>query len=332
MKKLLVFIIILFLTIPAWAKTYIKNAYDYGLNESNYGYENTQIIQTIIANMKSGEILVIPPGNYEITGIQFHPPESCGLQCRGNLITSQPVIIGPGTDYDISGLKVISKTKHEGTGIIIKNLHVSKINIRKCSNFANGVVVQGDGDGCVYNEIYFGQILNNQVSLLLTAKNGGWCNQNNFHGGRFTWWSDSEPYLHYKHIVIDNCPTHHINNNSFYSLSLEGGKGYKVYALDCEGWDNVFYSCRWEMGEGRIIYFGPNSKRNKIFWGYGLLFCHDVINDGYRNNIFASFSSRIEGGGKDGVLILCNTSSSYYPSLVLESSKKNPIKEFSSLP
>ncbi len=331
MRKLFIILAIFFIlpVFPVVAADYTLDAADYGLDIHNYGPDNSQCLQNAVYDLTEGMELIIPPGIYKADGFVFNPPSGCSLKCLGTLLLSQPMVV-TGENLRVDGLSAMSMSVHKGPGVILKNLYASKIHIRKCSDFAEGIVLKGDGTGCVYNEIHLGQIVNNKISIRLTASDNGWCNQNCFYGGRLTWWSGSAPYVGYKHIVLDNCK-HAINGNTFFSMSLEGGKGYPVTAIDCEGRDNTWFTCRYEMGSERIIRFGLHSRKNRIFWGYGLNWYADVINEGFRNCFFCAYDVRLEGGGNNGVLSICNTSSSYYPSLIIESSDKKPMKTISAV-
>ena len=67
-------------------------------------------------------------------------------------------------------------------------------------------------------------IYNNKYSLHLAADTDGWCNENSFYGGRFSWDSSTPTYDGFRHLWIDHYATYALNSNKFYSPSFEGGK------------------------------------------------------------------------------------------------------------
>jgi hypothetical protein len=81
----------------------------------------------------------------------------------------------------------------------------------------------------------------------------GWCNENNFWGGRALLALDDPENceaIHIQWTKIGNPPVsepHGPNNNRFYGLSLEGQWGRKIF---CEGRDNVWIQCRYELERG----------------------------------------------------------------------------------
>ncbi len=307
--------------------TYI-NIEDYGASTAGTPIANYTAITSAIAAMSAGDILLIPVGTFPFTSVVFDPPDGCGLLCQGILsTTSGGFTVGNSTAlrrrYHIQNLNVITPTPDHSSGRIgikIINMYESYIDIRHVEGFETGVYVIGDSTGCVYNEIHLGALISNKITLHLTAANSGWCNENNFYGGRFTWDSSLSPYTGFKHIIIDYYSTHILNNNRFYSPSLEGGANYGVFAIDCDGYNNTFYTPRFEMGTAKIINFGSNSKYNQLLWGYGLATFTDVTDTGTRNVVFARNCSVWKGGDASGVVIVKNESSNSYPSLVIHSS------------
>jgi hypothetical protein len=109
----------------------------------------------------------------------------------------------------------------------------------------------------------------------------GWCNENNFWGGRIALVSglqDPENFqaIHVQWQMVGTpgvAEAHGPNNNRFYGISLEGVWGRKIF---CEGLDNIWVQCRYETpNTGTDIEFantigGISGSGNVLLYGNGL--------------------------------------------------------------
>src|SRR5690606_8477204 len=74
----------------------------------------------------------------------------------------------------------------EHVGVRLINTTSSIITITVCDGFYKGVECLGDTAGYAYNTMFIKQINSCKYSVYLDFKNGGWCNENKFFGGRFS--------------------------------------------------------------------------------------------------------------------------------------------------
>ena len=298
--------------------------------------DDTDAINTAISTMVAGDTLVIPRGTVISTGITFDPPDDCNLVCYGTIQDdSAGVAFTIGDDnvnrrYKIQGLKVISSAIDQSAGrigVLVKNVQESILEIRNVQGYNTGIKFYGtNSQGCVYNETHLGLIYNNKYSLYLDADTNGWCNENSFYGGRFSWVSTTPSYDGFRHLWIEDYSTHPINGNKFYSPSFEGGKtaagGETLHAIYCEGWGNSWYGMRFEMGVLGRIEFTSNSKNNVIYESYGVYSStldatgtSLLTDNGSTNTIWGYFSSKIKGTSVDSLLTLENTHGDIYNAL-----------------
>jgi len=300
--------------------------------------DDTDAINTAISTMVAGDTLVIPRGTVISTGITFDPPDDCNLVCYGTIQDdSAGVAFTIGDDnvnrrYKIQGLKVISSAVDQSAGrigVLVHNLYESILDIRKVYGYNTGIEFRGtDSHGCVYNETHLGLLYDNKYSLYLTANTNGWCNENSFYGGRFSWDSTTPSYDGFRHIWLDHYATHPINSNKFYSPSLEGGKnaagGETLHGIYCEARNNQWFGTRLEMGVLGRIEFTATSLSNVIYESYGVYSSTLdatgttlLTDDGIYNTIWGYFASKINGTSASSLLTLENGHGDQYPGLTI---------------
>ena len=229
---------------------------EYGADTTKSASENTTAIQNAINAMVEGSTLIIPYGDFNINNLVYAPADDCTLICNGTLIsntTGDAFKIGNASKLlqrqKIYSLKVKS-TKRDITagriGIDIINSNSGKYEIAFVNGFEKNIQVRGTNniDSC-YNEFRLGDIQDGEKSIFLTADNGGWYNENNFYGGHFSFSSAITDYTDCVHITIDRYDTHRLNNNHFYSPSLETSSLVSI-ALIIEGNNNSILYPRLE--------------------------------------------------------------------------------------
>lgn len=294
---------------------------------------NTANFNKAVDAMVAGSTLVIGPGTYAIDdSTVFDPPDDCYFKCFGILNhdgTGTGFTIGdasgttPSLRYSVQGLRVTSTSKDHTSGrmgILIRNVYESDIDIKECLNHETGIKMLGSGTGCVYNRIYLGKVENNKYSLYLTAASSGWCNENNFYGGKLNWTS-AQDTGGFRHIWIDYYSTHELNSNRFWGCSLEASTttGTPATGVYCEGVYNAFYSLRYELGTGdTLINLTSNSDSNQVLFGYGIYDLTDVTDAGTKNTILAFWQQQFVGSINSdtaGIVNIHNTYSSTKPAL-----------------
>lgn len=269
-----------------------------GADVANSAEENSLILSNAIASMKLHDFLLVPSGVFNIVDFTFDPPDDCGIICFGTLQSAyKGTVIRIGAEsgkncrmrYHIQSLKVISPSFNfspNRVGIEIRNNYESYIDIRRAEGFETGIKILGsEGKGCCYNEIHLGRICNNKTNLKLTKETDGWCNENSYYGGRFSWNSRLPNYNGFKNIWISK----HLDNNKFYGPNLEGviSEGQTAHGIYCEGRTNHFLFPRFEMRGRGLIEFTKDSADNTVFRGYGIHYGNkNIINRGKRNKIY----------------------------------------------
>lgn len=109
-------------------------------------------------------------------------------------------------------------------GIVIRNQYSGIFNVLQADNFTVGVTFLGDtSNGFSYNKVYFGQLVDNKITVDLSNDTSGWCNENQFYGGRFAVSSGTYTTLDRTGVrITSRATTKYYNNaNTFYSPSFE---------------------------------------------------------------------------------------------------------------
>ena len=317
-----------------------KYATNYGFSPDASAANNTTFFNTAIDDMAAGDCLIVPPGTYSIdNGTVFDPPDDCSLLCQGVLKHDGNGIgftIGDASGttesyrYNVQGLRVTSTAKDHTSGrigILLRNLYESVIDIRECLYHETGIKCLGSGSGFVYNELHFGRIVNNKFSLYLTAESSGWCNDNNFYGGRFNWTS-AQDTSDFRHIWIDYYADEILDSNRFWGPSFESfdttGSGTAACSIYCEGTECAFYSPRFELGTGDLpIELTSNSEYCFISpSAHNLPDLRDIYvkDSGKHNLVFTNKQIYFRGSNADteeGVVQFLNTNSNTKPAIVV---------------
>ncbi len=149
-------------------------------------------------------------------------------------------------------------------GLCVKNARFTTIAVPELGNFATGIQMLGDADGCVVNTLNLGYVYQNRRGLAFSAINGGWSNQNVFVGGQIRLNSGPTPGLAGTTAV--HIPADCGNGNTFVGINLEGE--IPEYTIDCQDAYNLFIGCRLEGSRGVRINDPLGS--SMIVGGYGI--------------------------------------------------------------
>ncbi|MBO0135567.1 hypothetical protein J0673_04595 [Vibrio sp. Vb2736] len=198
----------------------------------------------------------------------------------------------------------------ENIGMYLKNLYTSDVFVPQVEHFKHGVRCEGVNTGNVYNRYYLGRVINNQVNLELWQGPGtGWCNENNFIGGRLAYYS-AEPagqvgtkQIHLRAEPTETNPNNGPNNNRFFGISVEGHIHEVTVEIDESCSYNMFQGLRYE-GDGHKIVI--NGDRNCFFYGFGLSFV-DVEDNGNRNDVFNDQYRMFNGSDTEACLRVRNS-------------------------
>lgn len=313
-------------------QTGIFSILEYGADPTFPASENTIAIQAAMDAMGVGSTLIIPEGDFSITNLLYVPPNECTLECKGSLIatsaTGTALKIGnPATTLwrqRIVSLKVKSMVRDitvDRVGIEIINSYSGKFEITFINGFEKNLLLRGANNiGFSYNEFRLGDLQDAKKSIFMTADSGGWVNENNFYGGRFSFSSAITDYTGCVHLTIDRYDVHPSNNNHFYSPSFETNS---LTALACiiEGYSNAIIHCRLEC-TGQIYWTNAItmtlvSQTNHILYGYGVFSLSSISDLGSYNKIFAH----------DGMIL--NANSSVSPGITLRNNYSGTMKAVS---
>jgi hypothetical protein len=141
----------------------------------------------------------------------------------------------------------------QGIGVRYVNVQNMKITERLVENFAIGVQATAYGQGCGYNTVQGGYLLNNKVNRQITVvpeAGFSFTNRWDVYGGRYFHSSaEGTAVTGVFHIdVVPNATGNIINDWNFFGASLEGNA--QQYHVRLGGAFINFISCRWETGTG----------------------------------------------------------------------------------
>jgi hypothetical protein len=173
-------------------------------------------------------------------------------------------------------------SSENNVGIRLINTSQSEIEIIKANKFTIGVQCQGDSKGFAYNDVKLFSLNGNKIAVDLTSKNAGWCNENNFYGGRFSVSTGQNNGLSRYGVRITSADGYIQNNNHFIKPSFElqqsnASPGEALPVLIEYGSQNTFRACRNESNGTIFARILNNSTENYIHIGYGSQF--DIIDD-----------------------------------------------------
>ncbi|AXN39867.1 hypothetical protein [Peribacillus butanolivorans] len=165
-------------------------------------------------------------------------------------------------------------------GIQIINAYASDIEILNSNNFTIGVQLLGASKGLSYNNINLYELLNNKYAIDCSNENSGtgsgWCNENNFFGGRFACFSGigSNKSRYGIRITSKDGTYANNNNNIFTKPSFElnktvAGTAEAIPILVEYGVLNQFNYCRSEGNEATFAKVLNQSTENSFSISYG---------------------------------------------------------------
>lgn len=244
--------------------------------------------------------LVINPGTYTSTSvINFDLPNYSTITFLGSItssVVSNPAIrIGSVSTntfgLTVTGIKVqrsANDTSGGSSGVQLRNLSASYIDIRLCTGFQDGIFCYGDqaNGGFSYNEVHMGFIHDNKRNVFLNAGSVGYCNENNFYGGTFNH-SSGYPAVTTTNLEVAHFAAATLNNNRFYGPSFEDNSALATAAI-INGSNNVIYWPRMENPAnqaGYLIQFTVNAIECRII-GHGFTMVNSNISDLGSGNMY----------------------------------------------
>lgn len=267
-----------------------------GLTDSTAG------IQAAITYAKTltAPELIIDAGTYLVNAtLTFDLPNYSTIRCFGLIrssVSNNPAIRIGSTSTNtfsltVTGIKVERTsvdTSNLSTGVQLRNLVASYVDVRWCRNFEDGVYCYGDqaNGGFSYNEIHLGFIHDNKRNLHLNAASPGYCNENNFYGGTYNH-SSGYPAIATTNLLVAHFASSVLNNNRFYGPSFEDNSALATAAV-INGDNNVIYWPRIENPAIQTTYqiqFTVNARECRVI-GHGFTMVNTNISDLGTGNMY----------------------------------------------
>lgn len=273
----------------------VVNVTDFGADSTGV-LDATSAITAAITYAKTltSPQLIINAGTYTTSSVlTFDLPEFSTITFIGSIVSSvsnEPAIRIGSTTANIAGItatgikveRLSLDTAGASSGVQLRNLTSSYIDIRRCSGFRDGIFCYGDqaNGGFSYNEIHIGFVHDNRRNIYLNAGGVGYCNENNFYGGTFNH-SSTYPAVTTTNLEIAHFASSQLNNNRFYGPSFEDNSATLATAAIINGDNNVIYWPRMENPgnqAGYEIQFTADSGECRII-GHGFTMVNSNIND-----------------------------------------------------
>lgn len=185
-------------------------------------------------------------------------------------------------------------------GVVLRNFYASRFYLDEIEGFTVGVTCLGDtNNGFSYNDVHLGSLVDNKIALDCTNDTGGWCNEDAYHGGRFTVSSSVHTDLDRVGVRITSRATSRYYNNAniFHKPSFElkgqGIPGVSTCVLVEYGTQNFCDRARHESNSPGVLTQLNNSADNWIDFAYS-----DEVPGAapYMNDLGASASGGITRG------------------------------------
>ena len=279
----------------------VVNVTDFGADPTGAVNCNTAFDNAVTyAKTLTAPELIINPGTYTANNVlNFDLPNYSTITFLGTItssVSSNPAIRigGTGTNtfgLTVTGIKVqrsTNDTTSGSSGVQLRNISSSYVDVRLCTGFQDGIFCYGDqaNGGFSYNEVHMGRIHDNKRNVYLNAGSVGYCNENNFYGGTLNH-STSYPAVATTNLEIANFATATLNNNRFYGPSFEDNTAGAVAAI-INGSNNVIYWPRMENPAnqtGYQIQFTVNSIECRVI-GHGFTMVNSNISDLGSGNMY----------------------------------------------
>jgi len=275
-----------------WKKRSHYDVVEFGAIGDNMT-DNSSVLQELSDQLEDGDTLFFPKGDF-LTTEPVHIKRAIKLVMNGFIIADHGgvgVLVKNTEIYgNFSGDEIRRKNKLDldinidrvtgkgyellqtCTGVEVWNAFFSQFNFKVVRGNYEGVkyIASKIGTGYAatsYCNATIGLIRSVNKNIILEARDTGWVSQNQFYSGSMTTYNIAgvEP----SHINLVNTGTSIINENTFYSVSLEG---LATTAIRCvRASNNKFTSCRYEMPKLKFLFDFSNSSRfNKIIDGHGV--------------------------------------------------------------
>lgn len=231
------------------------------------------------------------------------------------LSTNYGITINGATNRTLNLPKVISSiTNANYAGITMFECYTNQVTVNYVEGFTKGLLMTSTEHGCVYNIVNIGEIRNCLNSIVLEGQDNGWVNQNLFLGGRVI--NDTTYTSTYGSDIVKisllGTSVHGINNNMFINTCIEGDEGssnglkLKLRYASL----NKFECVRFEGQNAKID--ALNSNENIISNGYNVNSL-TFTNDSVSYQVEGTTYNFPKGGRISNVLIDAGVTSNAYP-------------------
>jgi len=236
----------------------------------NVGYQCSQTV-----SLGTG-IGLLMDGILNYTGPMDRPAIACGAAGGATSISNQisyRVMVNNATTLTSGN----SWLDENFIGVKFTNSYNCNIQIIRSSFFTIGVQCIGDGYGFAYNNVFLNNIANNKFGLdlnnNLVGVTQGWCNENNFYGGRFSVAGAAFSGKDRTGVRLTSKQSYNNNNNIFYKPAFElgqssAGGGIALPILIERGVLNTFHDCRGESVNIVFVRTENTSENNRVEIGY----------------------------------------------------------------
>ena len=280
---------------------------DYGA-KGNGITNDTTAIQNAINDMTEGSALVVPPGNYKIDRIIYNPPHHCTWINYGKFISKgsagAAITIGDEnkelSGYNIQGLYLTTDPAWTDKldwskgriGVRVVNIHNAYVQFSEVRGYAVNIQFEGiNNRGVAYNEFHLGRIVNGKKGMLVTNSKGGWCNENSFYTGNFSFdgdvWNTLTTKQRSELLYLEITPKN--DDLRFYSPCFEG---YQIKAATVNGSELLFMHPRLEdVGNFTLT---ADSHNCKLITAFGTAEKYEDLGN---RNMFINWDKIIFGNG-----------------------------------
>lgn len=250
------------------SRTHWKNVVSLGMHNDGTT-ANDSALATILATAEDGDVFYFPKGTYLFNSrVSFDNLSNITLRFEGEIKSENGVIFDTLTRCKIDGIRIIRDyTRYDytsllNTGLEIKNSKYLAIYNPYIAGFNKGIFWHSDGQSNSYNDLYNVHIFDCLHSWSTINENGGFTNEINTFGGRFSLnTGETDVSGIADHVVIPD----NTNMQNFYGVCMED----KFTKVNIAGDYCSLIGCRFEgqdSGLQDIVISGNANTIKGCFW------------------------------------------------------------------